>query len=73
MIANGRLQEHASVETHVRNLGQKYMGIRPQTYVDEVFRDTSVHNQKGGHLVPISNFLNAQCKPSPTLGSSFIR
>jgi saccharopepsin len=56
--------EFANVETHVRSLGQKYMGIRPQTHVDAVFQESSSVKQ-GGHLVPVSNFLNAQCKPSP--------
>ena len=42
-------------------LGQKYMGIRPQSHKDEMFRDTSIHVDEG-HPVPISNFLNAQCK-----------
>lgn len=27
----------------------------------EVFRDTSVHEDKDLHPVPVSNFLNAQC------------
>ena len=56
------LQEYADIDTQVKHLGQKYMGIRPQTYAGEVFKDTSVHNHKGDHLVPVSNFLNAQCK-----------
>jgi saccharopepsin len=41
-------------------LGQKYMGIRPQSHVEEMFKDTSVKPEKGGHSVPVSNFLNAQ-------------
>lgn len=59
-----RMKEFADIDTQVKHLGQKYMGIRPQTHAGEVFRDTSIHNQKGDHLVPVSNFLNAQCKLS---------
>ncbi|KAL8971119.1 MAG: hypothetical protein Q9197_003441 [Variospora fuerteventurae] len=51
--------KHSDMATHVRALGQKYMGIRPQTHVDEMFRDTAIHPD-AGHSVPISNFLNAQ-------------
>lgn len=42
-------------------LGQKYMGVRPQGHIDEMFRDTSIKPEKGhGHPVAVSNFLNAQ-------------
>jgi len=61
--------EYANIEAHVKSLGQKYMGIRPQTHLDEVFRETSIHNQKGDHLVPVSNFMNAQYFSDITLGS----
>lgn len=44
----------------MRGLGQKYMGIRPEKHAEEMFRETSVH-QDGGHLIPVENFLNAQC------------
>ena len=57
------------VNAQVKALGQKYMGVRPQTHRDEMFRDTSIHTD-GGHPVPISNFLNAQCKSSQTHKSS---
>lgn len=55
------MQENANIGDHVRALGQKYMGIRPQSHVDEMFRDTSIHPDSD-HTVPITNFLNAQCK-----------
>ena len=48
------------INSQVKALGQKYMGIRPQGHRDEMFRDTSLHVD-GGHPVAISNFLNAQC------------
>jgi len=50
--------EHANIDTHMKALGQKYMGIRPPTPKD-IFRDTSIHSDKG-HDVPVENFLNAQ-------------
>lgn len=51
--------EHADIHTHVRALGQKYMGIRPERHADEIFRDTSIKPEEG-HPVVVSNFLNAQ-------------
>ncbi|KAI9868501.1 MAG: Vacuolar protease A [Trichoglossum hirsutum] len=52
--------EHSDIESHVKALGQKYMGIRPHVHNEEVFRDTSIQPDKGGHPVPVDNFLNAQ-------------
>lgn len=49
------------INSHVKALGQKYMGVRPESHRDEMFRDTSIHADKGGHPLPVSNFLNAQC------------
>lgn len=54
--------EYANIDTHIKHLGQKYMGIRPQSHIDEMFKDTAIHDEKGDHKVPVSNFLNAQCK-----------
>ncbi|KAL8834179.1 MAG: hypothetical protein Q9170_003880 [Blastenia crenularia] len=51
--------EHSDLASHARALGQKYMGIRPQTHADEMFRDTAIH-EEDSHPVPVSNFLNAQ-------------
>jgi saccharopepsin len=51
----------ANIDTHVKHLGQKYMGIRPQSHVDEMFKETSIHMDGADHTVPVSNFLNAQC------------
>jgi len=55
-------QEHANIEAHGRHLGQKYMGLRTSAHIDEMFKDTSIHEEKGGHSVPVNNFLNAQCR-----------
>ncbi|PIA96090.1 Vacuolar protease A [Cercospora beticola] len=51
--------EGMDIETQVQRLGQKYMGIRPQSRLDEMFKETSVHAEKG-HPVAVDNFLNAQ-------------
>lgn len=53
--------EYANIDTHVKHLGQKYMGVRPDKHASEMFKETSVHGEKGDHSVPVSNFLNAQC------------
>ncbi|KAF4547470.1 Vacuolar protease A-like protein [Elsinoe fawcettii] len=51
--------ENANIGDHVRGLGQKYMGIRPQVHADEMFKGRKVDAHKG-HPVPVDNFLNAQ-------------
>ena len=61
-LANLLIQENADFSTQAKALGQKYLGYRPEGHIDEMFRDTSVHVEKDGHPVPVSNFLNAQCK-----------
>lgn len=53
--------ETVPINTQMERLSQKYMGIRPSTHSDAMFQDTSVHVD-GMHPVPISNFMNAQCK-----------
>lgn len=60
---------YANIDTHVKHLGQKYMGVRPQSHIDEMFKDTAIHDQKGGHQVPVSNFLNAQYFSDITIGT----
>ncbi|KAK3365388.1 aspartic protease [Podospora didyma] len=52
----------------MEHLGQKYMGIRPQTHTDAVFKGMKV-DVKGNHPVPISNFMNAQYFSEITIGT----
>jgi len=59
----------ANIDTHVKHLGQKYMGIRPQSHIDEMLKDTAVPDTKSDHSVPVSNFLNAQYFSEITIGT----
>jgi saccharopepsin len=52
---------YANVPQQARALGQKYMGIRPESHAEEMFKDTQFKGE-GGHTVPVANFMNAQCK-----------
>lgn len=54
--------ESIPIDMQMRGLGQKYMGARPGSHVDAMFKPTEVDATKD-HPVPISNFMNAQCKP----------
>lgn len=53
--------ESIPIDAQMRGLGQKYMGARPVSHVDAMFKPTEVDATKD-HPVPISNFMNAQCK-----------
>ena len=52
-------QKHANIQEQAKALGQKYMGVRPETHADQVFKAPYVAD--GTHPVPVTNFLNAQC------------
>ncbi len=59
--------EHADIAAHGKALyqkyaGQQYMGSHSEQYSKEMFKDTSIHPDGHGHPLPVSNFLNAQCK-----------
>jgi len=60
--------EYANMGEHARALGQKYLGVRPQNHLEEMFRETSYHPD-GEHPVPVSNFLNAQYFSEIAIGS----
>ncbi|KAK4889077.1 aspartic proteinase precursor [Elasticomyces elasticus] len=51
--------EFANINEQMHALGQKYMGVRPQGHMEEMFKETSIKPTKG-HPVAVSNFLNAQ-------------
>ena len=60
--------ESMPIDAQVQHLGQKYMGVRPQTHSDAVFKGMQVE-AKGNHPVPISNFMNAQYFSEITIGT----
>lgn len=66
--------EHADIATQANSLykkyaGQRFMGVRPDSHKEEMFKETSIRLDEDDHPVPVSNFLNAQCtyNPSPYL------
>ncbi|OAX81257.1 vacuolar protease A [Emergomyces africanus] len=57
----------ASIDTQVKALGQKYMGIRPTQHINEMFKDTA--HASAGHSVLVDNFLNAQYFATISIGT----
>lgn len=60
--------ESVPIDVQVKQLGQKYMGVRPQNHFDAVFNGMKVE-ASGNHPVPISNFMNAQYFSEITIGT----
>ncbi|KAF7115816.1 hypothetical protein CNMCM5793_003456 [Aspergillus hiratsukae] len=56
-----------NIDAHVRALGQKYMGIRPNVH-QELLEENSL-NDMSRHDVLVDNFLNAQYFSEITLGT----
>ncbi|KAH6686866.1 vacuolar protease A [Plectosphaerella plurivora] len=56
------------LESQVQQLGQKYMGIRPDGHADFMFNGKTPQAQ-GGHPVPVSNFMNAQYFSEISIGT----
>lgn len=51
-------QSHYDIETQVRHLQQKYMGIRPQKHEEAMFNTQDI-KPDGGHPVPINVCISA--------------
>jgi len=58
---------YANIQEHAKALGQKYMGIKTETHMEQVFKAPYVAD--GTHPVPITNFLNAQYFSEISLGT----
>jgi len=59
--------QYANLQQQARSLGQKYMGIKPETHIEQVFKAPYIAD--GTHPVPVSNFLNAQYFSEIQLGT----
>ncbi|KAF2477932.1 aspartyl proteinase [Lindgomyces ingoldianus] len=59
--------QYANFQEQAKALGQKYMGVRPETHAEQVFKAPYIAD--GTHPVPITNFLNAQYFSEVSLGT----
>ncbi|KAF2799906.1 aspartyl proteinase [Melanomma pulvis-pyrius CBS 109.77] len=60
--------QHANIQEHAKALGQKYMGIKSETHMEQVFKAPYIADGTS-HPVPITNFLNAQYFSEISLGT----
>lgn len=60
--------ESYPIELQMKGLGQKYMGGRPETHAQAMFKETSFHADKN-HPLPITNFMNAQYFSDISIGT----
>ena len=52
----------ATMHDFTRQLGQKYLSHTPRDFhIMDMFAPASVGTTKGGHKVPVTNYMNAQC------------
>jgi len=59
--------KHANIQEQARALSQKYMGIKPESHMEQVFKAPYIAD--GMHPVPVTNFLNAQYFSEISLGT----
>jgi len=59
--------QYANIQQQVASLGQKYMALKPESHVEQVFKAPYIAD--GAHPVPVSNFLNAQYFSEISLGT----
>ncbi|KAI1004153.1 Vacuolar protease A [Podosphaera aphanis] len=59
----------ANIQTQLEHLNQKYMGLQRESSTQNIFQDTSIHEEGEGHGLPINNYLNAQYYSEVSLGT----